>query len=250
MPEGAGPSSSASGGDGDAIWLDLVARFNAPVGDDAEPPWPDREDLAGPLHAAPPAVPEALPQEPPTNPGGITGLSPFPGILDERALEGRGLDDHGGSGLGDSVPDRPGRHDAGLADTGLADTGLAGTGLADTGTAGAGLAGAGPDLARPGDGSGYRPRHWAPPRDPEDEHYIPPVPPPLPKIHPVTALAWLALLGGPLYLLIGTANGAPISAFAAFLSVAVFVGGFVVILLRMDNGRPPDSGSGDDGAVV
>ena len=33
-------------------------------------------------------------------------------------------------------------------------------------------------------------------------------------------------------------------------TVAAFIGGFVVIVLRMDNGRPPDSGSDDDGAVV
>ncbi len=45
-------------------------------------------------------------------------------------------------------------------------------------------------------------------------------------------------------------HGATISGLAAFLAVAAFVGGFVVLVLRMDNGRPPDSGSDDDGAVV
>ena len=87
------------------------------------------------------------------------------------------------------------------------------------------------------------------PDDPAVEHFVPPVPPPLPRLQPATKLAWIALFGGPLYLLIATAVGATISGLAAFLAVAAFVGGFVVLVLRMDNGRPPDSGP-DDGAVV
>ena len=90
----------------------------------------------------------------------------------------------------------------------------------------------------------------APADDPADDHYVPPVPPPLPRLDPVTKGAWLALFGGPLYLLISTATGATISGLAAFLAVAAFVGGFVILVLRMDNGRPPDSGSDDNGAVV
>jgi hypothetical protein len=96
---------------------------------------------------------------------------------------------------------------------------------------------------------GSGPRDAPLPEDPAAEHFVPPVPPPLPRLQPATKLAWIALLGGPLYLLISTAIGATISGFAAFLAVAAFVGGFVVIVLRMDNGRPPDSGP-DDGAVV
>jgi hypothetical protein len=102
----------------------------------------------------------------------------------------------------------------------------------------------------PAPGAAAGPRDAPAHRDPADEHYIPPVPPPLPRLDPVTKLAWLALFGGPLYLLISTAAGATISGLTAFLAVAAFVGGFVVLVLRMDNGRPPDSGSDDDGAVV
>jgi len=94
-------------------------------------------------------------------------------------------------------------------------------------------------------------RVFMPPTDdPTSEHYVPPVPPPLPRLDPITKGAWLALFGGPLYLLISTAIGSTISGLAAFLAVAAFVGGFVILVLRMDNGRPPDSGSDDDGAVV
>ena len=67
----------------------------------------------------------------------------------------------------------------------------------------------------------------------------------------MTKGAWLALFGGPLYLLISHRRRlATISGLAAFLAVAAFVGGFVVLVLRMDNGGPRDSGSDDDGAVV
>jgi hypothetical protein len=105
-----------------------------------------------------------------------------------------------------------------------------------------------PDQPWPGFGTGRRDVPSA--HDPVDDHFVPPVPPPLPRLDPVTKGAWLALFGGPLYLLISTATGATISGLAAFLAVAAFVGGFVILVLRMDNGRPPDSGSDDDGAVV
>jgi hypothetical protein len=214
MPGGTGPGGNAAGGDGDeAVWLDLVARFHAPAAADEAPPWPDREDLVGPVRVtpaipptAPPAVPEALPREPPTNPTGLPGLSAIPPAPDSPVSDGRGSD---GRVPDDTAPDKP----------------------------------------RPRLGTGSGPRDMLPVRDPADEHYIPPVPPPLPKLDPVTKIAWLALFGGPLYLLISTATGATISGLAAFFAVAAFVGGFVVLVLRMDNGRPPDSGS-DDGAVV
>jgi hypothetical protein len=92
-------------------------------------------------------------------------------------------------------------------------------------------------------------RDYSPPADPEDDHYVPPPPPPLPKIDPVTKVAWLALLGGPLYLVIATAVGWTVSGLAAFIAVAAFIGGFAALVFRMGNGGPRDSGP-DDGAVV
>jgi hypothetical protein len=216
VPGGTGTGGNAAGGDGDeAVWLDLVARFDAPAPAGEAPPWPDREDLAGPVHVTPivpPSVPEALPGEPPTNPTGLPGLP----VL-------------GGVPMPDSVvPDSAVPGNTG-ADKTVTDETL-------------------PDQPWPALGAGPRdvPRVY----DPASDHYVPPVPPPLPRLDPVTKGAWLALFGGPLYLLVSTAVGAPISGTAAFLAVAAFVGGFVVIVMRMDNGRPPDSGSDDDGAVV
>jgi len=203
VPGGTGTGGNATGGDGDeAVWQDLIARFGAPLPEPADgeaQPWPDREDLAGPVRVSPnpgpadgpPTDTDPQPGEPPTNPTGLPGLPVM-------------------------LPDQPWPTPAG-------------------------------DTATPRMGSG--PRDSIAPDDPADEHYVPPVPPALPRLDPVTKFAWIALFGGPLYLLISTAVGSAISGLAAFLAVAAFVGGFVVLVLRMDNGRPPDSGS-DDGAVV
>ena len=203
VPGGTGAGGNATGGDGDEdVWLDLVARFDAPAPAGEATPWPDREDLAGPVHVTPvmpPSVPEALPGEPPTNPTGLPGL-PVLG--------------------GPSMPDNT------VPDATL------------------------PDQPWPGLGARPGPRDAPSANEHADDHFVPPVPPPLPRLDPVTKGAWLALFGGPLYLLISTAIGATISGLAAFLAVAAFVGGFVILVLRMDNGRPPDSGSDDDGAVV
>jgi hypothetical protein len=183
VPGNGTAGGSQAGGDGEeAAWLDLVARFDAPppVPGDGDAPWPEREDLAGPVHVTP-AVPDSLPFDPPApapaNPAGLPG-QPSPRI---------------GGGLG--------------------------------------------------------PRDAPAPADPADDHYVPPPPPPLPRLDPVTKGAWLALFGGPCYLLIATAVGWTVSGLTAFLAVAAFVGGFAVLVLRMDNGGPRDSGP-DDGAVV
>lgn len=236
-PGGTGTGGNAAGGDGDeAAWLDLVARFDAPepVGD--APPWPDREDLAGPVHV-PPAVPEALPGEPPTNPTGLPGLP----VLGSVAMPDSGVPDS--TGPANTVPPN-----TVPANTGPANPGPPNPGPAVPGPAVTGPDEILPDQPWPGLRAGGGPRDV--PSADDHDHYVPPVPPPLPRLDPVTKGAWLALFGGPLYLLISTAIGATISGLAAFLAVAAFVGGFVVLVLRMDNGRPPDSGSDDDGAVV
>jgi hypothetical protein len=242
-----GTGSGGSGGDGDeAVWLDLVARFHAPVVSEEAPPWPDRENLAGPVRVtpatpptAPPSVPEALPREPPTNPTGLPGLPGLAAIppapdapVSERPVSERPVSER-------PVPERP-----------VPDQPVPGPSAPDR-PAGRAPDDTLPDQPWPGFSAGRGPRDAVSAGDPADDHYIPPVPPPLPRLDPVTKIAWLALFGGPLYLLISTATGAAISGPAAFLAVAAFVGGFVVLVLRMDNGRPPDSGSGSgDGAVV
>ncbi|MEU8796651.1 hypothetical protein [Spirillospora sp. NPDC048819] len=85
-----------------------------------------------------------------------------------------------------------------------------------------------------------------PPDDDADGHYIPPPPPPLPSADPLTKSAWVALIGGPVYLLATVILDWEVPGWAAFLAVAAFIGGFVTLVLRMgDEPRDPD-----DGAVV
>jgi hypothetical protein len=198
VPDGSKSHGDGSGSEGDeAAWLDLIARYDAPApGEGTGVPWPEREDLAGPVHVTPDIT--VAPDGPAPD---VTAFPP-------TRLAG---------------PPAPG----------------------GTPRGGAGAAGTGPASTGPGTG----PRDAPIPDLPEDEHYIPPPAPPLPKLEPVTKGACLALFGGPLYLIIAHAAGWTVSGLAAFLAVAAFVGGFAVLVLRMDSGPPKDRGP-DDGAVT
>ncbi|GAA0972231.1 hypothetical protein GCM10009555_025010 [Acrocarpospora macrocephala] len=85
--------------------------------------------------------------------------------------------------------------------------------------------------------------------DEDNDHYIPPPPPPLPKTDALTKASWLALFGGPAYLLLAALLSWPMDPWIVFTAVAAFIGGFVALVVRMGDGPPNDSGW-DDGAVV
>jgi hypothetical protein len=80
----------------------------------------------------------------------------------------------------------------------------------------------------------------------DEDHFIPPPPPPLPRPDAMTRFAWIALLGGPVYLVASVFLGWEVPSWAAFVAVAAFIGGFVALVLRMGDEPPED----DDGAVV
>jgi hypothetical protein len=211
VPDGGVARGDGSGGEGDeAAWLDLIARYDEPSpSEGADMPWPEREDLAGPVSVTPgdtlPALPDttAAPDGPEPDATPYQDPRPYPARLaGPLSPGGRPLDSA-----------RPG--------------------------------GSGPATSGPGSG----PRDSRIPDNPEDEHYIPPPAPPLPQLEAVTKGAWVALFGGPLYLIIATVAGWTVSGLAAFLAVAAFVGGFAVLVLRMDSGPPKDRGP-DDGAVI
>jgi hypothetical protein len=84
----------------------------------------------------------------------------------------------------------------------------------------------------------------------DEEHFIPPAPPPLPSLDPLAKGAWAALFGGPGYLVVATAAGWSVSGIAAFCAVAAFVTGFAILVLRMNEPGPGGPDDGDDGAVV
>jgi hypothetical protein len=91
------------------------------------------------------------------------------------------------------------------------------------------------------------PRSYTPAE--EDDRYVPdPLPPPA-KLDSVSKAALVAVVGGPGYLLIASVLlHWTISATAAFVAVAAFIGGFVTLVVKLgDRHRRDDD---DDGAVL
>ncbi len=233
--------------DEDAAWRDLVARFDAPLTEQQPVPWPAREDMSG---------------EPAPETDGADGSDGARGADGRhRGTETGGLDGEHGRHAADG---EHGRHAAG------GDRGLHGPNGKHA-----------PDGIRdePGEISGAAGRHGRlgadGAHDPEviqvprtirgpvargapsdgtpaedEEHFVPPAPPPLPKLDPLAKGAWVALFGGPGYLMVATAAGWSVSGLAAFCAVAAFVAGFAILVLRMHDPSPGGPDDGDDGAVV
>jgi hypothetical protein len=277
VTDGDGEEVARDGSDDEAAWLELIGRFDAPAGSANSPaPWPEREDLVAPGPAGATPADQSVAAD---DTGEDTGQGPADG-------SGLGADGGGlradGSGLGADGADRGGVTTSGefaiggrTAPGGETVAGGEPSGDEDT-AAGLGSTGPWPDrenlpppTPRPselGPWAGGRPgvpvyrrfelptptdpRSWTAPDEDEDEgHYTPPPPPPLPSMSPVTKGAWVALFGGPAYLLTATLAGWTVAGWALFLAIAAFVGGFTVLALRL--GDRPDDGSGpDDGAVV
>ncbi|MGH3232645.1 MAG: hypothetical protein ACRDOH_05210 [Streptosporangiaceae bacterium] len=232
--------------DEDAAWRELVARFEEPATTTEPAPWPERENVAGPRPQA------ARGAEEPDGASGVRG----DGDADARGTrEARGngnareaLDARGARGV-DGIR---GFDDEGVRGAFDGD-GQPGTSEPDV------IQAAGRDRRTAAHGTRarrIRARKAPAPRPrPEDdeEHFIPPTPPPLPRLDPITKGAWAALFGGPGYLVVATAAGWSVSGIAAFCAVAAFVAGFAILVLRMNDPSGPGPGGqddGDDGAVV
>jgi hypothetical protein len=84
---------------------------------------------------------------------------------------------------------------------------------------------------------------------PAEDHYVPPDPPPLPKADPLTRLAWIGVVSGPVFFLVTALLRIEVTGVAAFLGVTAFVAGFVTLVARMRE-RPAADDGPDDGAVV
>lgn len=92
---------------------------------------------------------------------------------------------------------------------------------------------------------GNGPRDYALEPEPETG-YEPPDPPPLPKGDLLGRLAWAAVIGGPLFLLICALAWQPPD-LLIMIALAAFAGGFITLVARMPKHRDDDD---DDGAVV
>ncbi|CAM5350723.1 MULTISPECIES: hypothetical protein [Streptomyces] len=86
--------------------------------------------------------------------------------------------------------------------------------------------------------------------DADDEgHFVPPEPPPLPEADATAKFAWLAVVGGPVLLLLAVLFGWDMTWWLATLGIGGFLGGFGTLVMRMKT----DDEDGDDpgrGAVV
>jgi len=80
-----------------------------------------------------------------------------------------------------------------------------------------------------------------------EEGYVPPEPPPLPRGDLLTRALWAGVIGGPLFLVIAAIAWRDAPRILILAAVAAFVGGFVMLVVRMPHDREDD---GDDGAVV
>jgi hypothetical protein len=197
----------------EAAWRDLIAHFDDPAGPElAEAPWPASENVPGPSSET-----------------------------DRKSESGHALRPDAGSGVQDAddgigrrTGTGPAPASAETTDRGERQHGASNPFLPSDRTR---------VIRHVGDPRSYSPA------DEEDERYIPePLPPPR-RLDPVSKGAWVAVIGGPAYLLIvGLFLHWSISAAAAFVAVAAFVGGFVTLVVKLGDHQHRDDD--DDGAVL
>ena len=284
MDASGGRAEGGDAGSDEAVWRDLIARYEMAVDTDTvAPPWPDIESLGTrPPGQAPrdQARRDQLPRD--TGPGTSSPAS-LGGVaytVGQPASAQPGAD-------ADPADSKTGPRELGAGPPGP-DAGPhgpdAGPPGPDAGPPGPDAGPLAPDAGPPGPDAGSSPgsahgrasdskggsaagsgadrtrviRHATAPASrlpaeeddqDEDEHYVPPPPPPLPHLDPVAKGAWAALFGGPAYLLVASVAGWVVPGWAALGSVAAFIGGFTVVVLRLGDG-PADDDSPDNGAVL
>jgi hypothetical protein len=203
----------------EAAWRDLIAHFDDPAGPEiSEAPWPASENVTDPA------------RDPARDSGSTTGTGTGTGLHDSV----------GGAGQAPAPEVAGGAGQAPAADE------TAGHGERPSDMAGIFIPLDRTRVVRHAGG----PRSYSPPEDEdEDERYVPPPLPPPGKLDSVSKGAWLAVVGGPAYLVIaGLFLHWSISATAAFIAIAAFVGGFVTLVVKL--GDHPRRDDDDDGAVL
>ncbi|MEU9606726.1 hypothetical protein [Streptomyces sp. NPDC048057] len=104
-------------------------------------------------------------------------------------------------------------------------------------------------------GAGPRDYSVAEPKDDDldetDEgHFVPPEPPPLPEADVTAKFAWLAVVGGPILMLLAVLLRWEMTWWLTTLSVGGFLGGFVTLVARMASGDDEEDDDPGRGAVV
>jgi hypothetical protein len=239
----------------EAAWRDLIARFDVPTDrTTAVVPWPTVEDVPDPSgparvpgytaerHASPaetaasPADAERKPTDPASHvsdPAGPTAAQGEPSTdISGRTVGATGrTTDPAASGWTTDPASEP-------ADS---------QGSSDQ------ISGPATSFAIPVDRTrvirpASLPRSYTPPEE-EDEPYVPaPLPPPA-RLDTASKAALAGIVGGPGYLLVASIFlHWTISAEAALIAVAAFVGGFVTLIVKL--GDRSDRDDDDDGAVL
>ncbi|MBD0708462.1 MULTISPECIES: hypothetical protein [unclassified Streptomyces] len=98
------------------------------------------------------------------------------------------------------------------------------------------------------------PRDYSPaePDGGDEGHFVPPEPPPLPDADVTTRFAWLAVVGGPILMLVAVLFQWEMTWWLTTLCIGGFLGGFATLVGRMKHDDEDDDGFGDPGrgAVV
>ncbi|MFJ4683292.1 hypothetical protein ACIQNG_30370 [Streptomyces sp. NPDC091377] len=219
--------------------------------DDRERPEPDEQNVSFDEDAVWAAIVAGYGDEPPDPPG----AKPFKSVEDLALLESETNDSKDGDGAGAGAGKN--RENAG---------GGTGTQVADEGEGtGKGDADAGeprPETPRPLGSSvafapgvgGAGPRDYTVPEPSEDDfdaddegHFVPPEPPPLPDADVTSKFAWLAVVGGPVLLLLAVLLDWDMTWWLATLGIGGFVGGFATLVARMrtddEDGEDPGRGA-------
>jgi hypothetical protein len=200
----------------EAAWRDLVARFDSPTDQSTDPPWPSSEDVAWP------AASGTDPAD--ADPAGSDLLSGDAPSADGSAADSGAADFVNQDSAGDPVITRDPL------------SGIPGTFLPADRTR----------IVR----YTRNPRDYTPSdEDEQDEPYVAaPLPPPA-KLDPIAKAAWVGVVGGPGYLLVVSLFlHMAVSATAAFIAVAAFVGGFATLIVKLGDRSSRDDD--DDGAVL
>ncbi|WP_443077136.1 hypothetical protein [Streptomyces sp. SP18CS02] len=96
--------------------------------------------------------------------------------------------------------------------------------------------------AQPGDGDDTD-------DDSDEGHFVPPEPPPLPEADTTARFAWLAVVGGPVLMLVAVLLQWDMTWWLTTLCIGGFLGGFATLVARMQHGDDEDDDPGR-GAVV
>jgi hypothetical protein len=87
------------------------------------------------------------------------------------------------------------------------------------------------------------------PDDGEEGHFIPPEPPPLPEADVTAKFAWLAVVGGPVLMLLAVLLRWDMTWWLSTICIGGFLGGFATLVARMPH-DDEDEGDPGRGAVV